>query len=638
MASSAGKAILLGEHAVVYGVPAIAAGLDRGATATARGSDEATLRVGDRTAKAGDGTELGSGFAALLGELGAPPCAVEVSLQIPPGVGLGGSAAIAVAAARAVFEWRGDANPELARVVDAAMAWERVFHGNPSGVDAWAAAHGGCVLYTRGSGIQPLRFTRDLSFAVAVAGPPASTRVMVEGLARLRERKKEMVEKSFAGIESLVKNAALCIEAGDQIGHGKLLDMNQMLLAGLFLSTEEIELACNWAREAGALGAKLTGGGGGWLRDRAHRRQPGADPRRVAGARPDVLRIDRPERSHPRRWNRENMNRAIAVAHANIALAKYWGKADQGRNLAAVPSLSLTLDGLTTRTDVEFDAALAEDEVVLDGRPARDKEKKRVVTLLDRVRTLAGNSTRARVQSKNSFPTAAGLASSASGFAALALAATRAAGLELSVNQVSALARAASVSAARSLHGGFVVLPAGAEHAEPLAPGSHFPLAMTVALTRAGEKAVGSTEGMIRTAATSPYYAGWLEHAPHLYERIRRAVLEKDLATLGPAVEASALAMHASMFAADPPIVYFSPVTLAVMERVRELRGSGLQAYFTMDAGPHVKVITLPEIAEEVTTHLAGIPGVLQVIRCAPGPDAFIENDGGARAVKAEAS
>jgi mevalonate kinase len=176
---------------------------------------------------------------------------------------VGGSGASAVAAARAVFEWRGDTNPPLERVVDAAMAWERVFHGNPSGVDAWAAAHGGCVKYVRGAGIEPIRLGRNLTLAIAVAGPPASTRVMVEGLAKLRERKPDIVNKSFAGIESLVKNAILCLEAGDVIGLGKLLDLNQMLLAGLFLSTEEIERACVWARDAGALGAKLTGGGGG---------------------------------------------------------------------------------------------------------------------------------------------------------------------------------------------------------------------------------------------------------------------------------------------------------------------------------------------------------------------------------------
>lgn len=323
------------------------------------------------------------------------------------------------------------------------------------------------------------------------------------------------------------------------------------------------------------------------------------------------------------------MKRKTAVAHANIALAKYWGKADEAKNLPAVPSLSLTLDALRTKTSVEFDASLADDEVSLDGRVARDKERRRVVRLLDEIRKLAHVDAKARVESENSFPTAAGLASSASGFAALALAATAAAGLDVSRERASALARAASVSAARSLYGGYVELPARAEFAVPVAPGSHFPLAMVVALTRAGEKSVGSTEGMLRTARTSPYYPAWVNQAQASCDRIKKAVLERDLDTLGPAVEASALAMHASMFAADPPIVYMSPTTVAVMERVRELRAAGIPAYYTMDAGPHVKVVTLPERASEVAVALKAVAGTLDVIQCGPGPDASVEDESG---------
>jgi len=322
------------------------------------------------------------------------------------------------------------------------------------------------------------------------------------------------------------------------------------------------------------------------------------------------------------------MKPVTAVACANIALAKYWGKAEIGRNLPAVPSLSLTLDALRTRTTVTPDPALDEDVVTLDGRVARDKEARRVVGMLDTLRARAGVTARARVESANAFPTAAGLASSASGFAALALAGSRAYGLALSEGELSSLARAASVSAGRSIFGGWVVLPARAEQAEPLAPSGHFPVAMVVALTRAGEKPVGSTEGMIRTASNSPYYPAWVEHAPRLFERIKRGVLEKNLEAMGPAVESSALWMHASMFAADPPIVYFSPVTIAVMERVRELRAAGVQAYFTMDAGPHVKVLTQSESVDAVADALRAVPGVLDVIRSGPGPAAFVEPGG----------
>jgi diphosphomevalonate decarboxylase len=312
-----------------------------------------------------------------------------------------------------------------------------------------------------------------------------------------------------------------------------------------------------------------------------------------------------------------------AVAHSNIALAKYWGKADIAHNLTAVPSLSLTLSALRTVTTVTFDESLGSDELQLGGETATGRPLQRVSKLLDNVRGQAGVSLRARVESVNDFPTAAGLASSASGFAALAMAATRAAGLELSLERISAIARAASASAARSLFGGYVALGARAEAAEPVASGAHFPLEMLVAVTVSGEKETASTDGMGHTQNTSPYYAAWVQAAPAVYAQVRAAVLARDLEALGPAVEHSALAMHASMLAAQPALIYFAPATLRVMERVRAFRKSGGRAYFTMDAGPHVKVLVEPSAAAELELELAQLEGVTRVLRSAAGPDAY---------------
>jgi diphosphomevalonate decarboxylase len=314
----------------------------------------------------------------------------------------------------------------------------------------------------------------------------------------------------------------------------------------------------------------------------------------------------------------------LAVAHANIALAKYWGKAPEGANLPAVPSLSLTLDGLLTRTRVAVEATLGEDQVILDGEVAAGRAKERVVRLLAEARALAGTKAFARVESVNDFPTAAGLASSASGFAALALAASSAYGLGLGPREQSAMARRASASAARSLFGGYVELGARSESAEPVLSGADFPLRMLIAVTARGPKSVGSTEGMQRTRDTSPYYAGWLAAAPGVFERVKRAVLARDLEALGTAMEESALMMHASMLAARPAIVYFAPPTLAAMAAVRALRQAGTLAYFTMDAGPHVKVLCRPEDATTVTSALAAVPGVERVIPSGPGEGARI--------------
>jgi diphosphomevalonate decarboxylase len=313
---------------------------------------------------------------------------------------------------------------------------------------------------------------------------------------------------------------------------------------------------------------------------------------------------------------------AKAVAHANIALAKYWGKAERTRNLPAVPSLSLTLDALSSTTSVTVDASLENDVVDLDGVAATGRALERVRRMLGEVRETAGSNSHARVSSSNDFPTAAGLASSASGFAALALAATSAYGLPVVPSEVSARARRASASAARSIYGGYVVLGAGAEAAEPVLAAAEFPLAMVIALTASGPKSIGSSEGMLHTEATSPYYSAWLANAPQLFEELRTALLARDLARLGPLVEQSALMMHASMLAARPAIVYFAPGTLRVMERVRALRAAGTLAFFTMDAGPHVKVLTEPGSVAAVTSALSGLEGVLDVRTSGPGPDA----------------
>lgn len=312
-----------------------------------------------------------------------------------------------------------------------------------------------------------------------------------------------------------------------------------------------------------------------------------------------------------------------ALAHSNIALAKYWGKRDVERNLPDVPSLSLTLAALSTTTLVRFDPDARDDEVTLNGVAAEEGAAAKVRALLDRVRREAGLGWRAQVISANDFPTASGLASSASGFAALALATLGAAGLSWPSPAVSALARASSVSAARSVFGGFVALEAGAAQAEPIAADATA-LRMVIAVTQTAPKKVGSTQGMLRTQETSPYYDAWRGAAPRIYSELRGALARGELERVGEAMEQSTLCMHATMFAAAPAIIYFSPKTLAAMDCVRDLRAAGTFAYFTMDAGPHVKVLTLVDHAERVRHELETVPGVHQVIVSAAGAAARV--------------
>ncbi|MEZ4225320.1 MAG: mevalonate kinase [Polyangiaceae bacterium] len=261
MARANGKVILCGEHAVVYGVPAIAAAIDRGAEAVAELTPTPSFSIGER--EFSPDSDVGLAFARLRQSLGAPPCRVHVRLEIPAGAGLGASAAIAVASARAVLDAQEDGDDREGRVLAAAQEFESVFHGTPSGIDTAAAACEGCIWFVKGHPPEPLRIATPLSLAVGIAGPPASTKQMVDSVRALKLRRPELVDKTLAGIEALTKNARLCLEAGDVQGLGKLLDLNQMLLAGLHVSTTEIEEACALARGAGALGSKLTGAGGG---------------------------------------------------------------------------------------------------------------------------------------------------------------------------------------------------------------------------------------------------------------------------------------------------------------------------------------------------------------------------------------
>jgi diphosphomevalonate decarboxylase len=322
------------------------------------------------------------------------------------------------------------------------------------------------------------------------------------------------------------------------------------------------------------------------------------------------------------------MNEVSVVAHPNIALSKYWGKREGAGNFPAVPSLSVTLAGLETRTSVRFDPRLDEDRVTLNGAPADAGVRERAVVLLDRVRQAAGETRRAEVRSRNDFPTASGLASSASGFAALALAASRAAGLAWDAARVSDVARRSSASAARSVFGGFAELAAGpvAPHegqllgAQPVAPPDHLPMAVIVCVTTEARKAVGSTDGMRRTMAESPYARAWLEEAPRLHARLRAALLARDFPEVGALAEASSLAMHACAIAAG--VTYWNGATLEALAAVRALRADGVGAFASIDAGPHVKVLTLAADAARVSAVMREAPGVLRLIEARPGPGA----------------
>ncbi len=324
------------------------------------------------------------------------------------------------------------------------------------------------------------------------------------------------------------------------------------------------------------------------------------------------------------------MTRATAVAHPNIALVKYWGKADRELNLPATGSLSLTLDIFPTTTTVKLTDDSA-DRVLLDGGELTGDESARVRAVLDLVRERAGSGAHARVTSTNTVPTAAGLASSAAAFAALAKASGAAYGLSLSDAELSRLARRGSGSACRSIFGGLARWNKGSSDETSVAESLDWrgePLAMVVAVISSARKKISSRAGMNHTVKTSPYFEGWVSSNTALVERASRAVAEADFTSLGEIAEMSALRMHASMLGAEPPVRYLTGKSFAIFDAVQDLRDEGLEAYASADAGPNVKILCRSREADLVARSLRErIEGVKMHVANA-GPGAYLLDEG----------
>lgn len=323
---------------------------------------------------------------------------------------------------------------------------------------------------------------------------------------------------------------------------------------------------------------------------------------------------------------------ATGLAHPNIAFIKYWGNVDDALRLPVSGSISMNLAGLHTRTTVTFSPDLVADRATVDGRVMTGEGLARIIRHLDHVRTLAGSTLCAEVISASNFPTGAGIASSASAFAALSLAATAALGLTLSERALSSLARLGSGSAARSIPGGFVEWHPGDSHesstAESIAPADHWLLTDLVAVVSRAHKHTGSTEGH-RVAASSPLQAARIASAPARLDQCRRAILTRDFEALADVMELDSNVMHAIMMTSQPSLMYWQPETMAIMHAVRDLRMQGVPVCFTIDAGPNVHCICAPGGVDTVRAALIAIPGVLEILEAPPGGPARLESDEG---------
>jgi len=308
-----------------------------------------------------------------------------------------------------------------------------------------------------------------------------------------------------------------------------------------------------------------------------------------------------------------------AVAHPNIALIKYWGKAQGELNVPATPSLSITLDTLCTRTQVQ---SAARDRIFLDGNETDDAKISACIAALREAHALPP----IEVETRNNFPTASGLASSASGFAALVTAIDHEFGLGMDAATRSDYARRASGSAARSIHGGFVRLSGPDWRARQVLAEQAWPLEVVVAITTTSRKEVSSSVGM-RRSMDSPFYQGWVSSTRVDYEAGIAVVIERDFERLAELAEHSCLKMHGLMLATRPGLIYWNSATIACLHAIRELRASGTPVFFTVDAGSQVKAICAPGRASEVANTLRALPGVIETLVTGLGAGARIVDD-----------
>jgi diphosphomevalonate decarboxylase len=318
-----------------------------------------------------------------------------------------------------------------------------------------------------------------------------------------------------------------------------------------------------------------------------------------------------------------------ALANPNIAFIKYWGNNNEVLRLPSNGSISMNLSGLETKTTVQFDEKLQVDHIRINGTIASGAAHTRVHKMLNKVRALAEIHQCARVESENNFPSGAGIASSASAFASLALASSAAAGLDLSEVSLSLLARQGSGSACRSIPGGFVEWIIGTGEADSyafsIAPPGHWDLVDCIIIISSIHKSIGSTRGHA-LAKTSPYQSTRIADSTRRLDICRQAILKCDFSLLADIVEIDSNMMHAVMMTSHPPLFYWQPATLEVMQRVRTARENGMDVCYTIDAGPNVHVICTADIVEVVIELLGSIPGVEEVRRArVGGPARLIE-------------
>jgi diphosphomevalonate decarboxylase len=611
-----GKIHLIGEHSVLYGKRAILSPINLTLSATIKASARKEIlginKYDNAIAKMQSLIERK--ISEIHGIQKIPPYKIGISTNIPIGSGLGTSASLSLAFTLCLLKFL-KIKYGKEEVFKIALEGEKVFHGNPSGGDLAAVLSNRTILFKKNLDsleTVPLNIRKPLSFTLIDTGKPEETTAEMVELVRKR---KLSLQKIFDNQDSLAVKFIGALESNNSEEILKIISSTEKNLEKMGVVGLNAKKIIRQIRKLGGA-AKITGAGG---------IKKGSGMILAYHKNPNELRKFAQEndlRYYPVKITGQKVSnmKFTAKAPANIAFIKFWGKKDPKINLPFTNTLSVSLDNVYTVTTVEFSEKFKKDSIEIDGEK-KLSELVRLTNHLDNIRKLAKSNLYAKVVSKNNFPNSSGLASSASGFAALSKAATCALGLNLSEKELSSLARLGSGSAARSIPGGFVEWEKGSSHASSYArtifPPEHWDLSAIIVMITGEKKDVSTTKGHGITT-TSPFFNLRIKNLPKRIKEIKDAIEEKDIKKFGDILEEECLEFVTMSLTAKPYILYWEPATIRIIKLCRKLREQGLTPYFTMDAGPQPVIYCLRKDAKKINTRLKKTEGVIKTIVCNP--------------------
>ena len=318
--------------------------------------------------------------------------------------------------------------------------------------------------------------------------------------------------------------------------------------------------------------------------------------------------------------------KATAKAHSNIAFIKYWGRKDEELRLPTNGSISMNLSNLFTTTTVEFLENMSEDSILVNNKET-GYINQRVVQHLDRIRALAKTSLKAKIMSQNNFPIGTGLSSSASGFAALTLAATKALGLDLSEKELSIFARQGSGSASRSIPDGFVEWMDGdtseTSFSQTIFPKTHWDILDIVAVVSKEKKDVATSEGQKRVES-SVFFQTRLTHIQEKIRLCKKLMRDRNFSEFGKLVEMEALELHAIMLTSWPSLIYWLSQSLYVMKSVQKWRVEGLDVYFTINTGQDIHILCQKKDEAAIMNKIKRLENIIEIISNSPSKGTYL--------------